>query len=177
MRLCLPSFLLVAVLSANFSVAEAKSGEPRIMILIQPTAQSFVSVESVRLKASITNHSRNDIAFSDCPNPYKVEVSDQLGNVIPHKPAAVLKSSVNTDGTFTINNLPMCVHSFARVIKPDDTWTEEITLSGLVDLKSPGIYSTQMTWEFSTNAGKIGGRVSFKTLQIPSNRTNITIGE
>lgn len=176
MRRCLLSFLLVGTVLALGTTAKAKKREQRIIIVIQPTAQSFVSAESVRLKASITNHSGNDVVCSDCPNPYEVEVSDQLGNVIPYKPATVPKSSVNTDGTYAVY-LPLCVHSFARVIKPEDTWTEEITLSGQMDLKSPGIYSAQLTWEFSTNVRKTGDRMKYKTLQIPSNRTNITIAE
>lgn len=165
MRLCLLSFLLVGTVLVLGTTAKAKKREQRIIIVIQPTAQSFVSAESVRLEASITNHSRDNVVFSDCPNPYEVEVSDQLGNVIPHKPAATHDPSVDADGTVTqIVDLPMCVHSFVRLIKPEDTWSEEIILSGPGDLKSPGIYSVQLNWKFTTNARKIGDQVTFKTL-------------
>jgi hypothetical protein len=172
------SFLLFGSVSVFSATVKAKGGDQRIIIAIQPTAQSFASAESVRLKVSITNHSRNNIGFSTCPSPYKVEVSDQLGKVIPPKPEVIHDPSVDADGKVTqVVDLPMCVHSFELAIKPGDTWTEEFTLSGLVDLKSPGIYAVQLIWEFPTNVRKIGDRVSFKTLQIPSNRTNITIAE
>lgn len=140
--------------------------------------QSFATAENVRLKVSITNHSRNDLRFGTCPNPYEVEVSDQQGNVIPPKPEVIRDPSGDADGKATqIVDLPSCVHDFSSGIKPGDTWTEEIALPTRADLKPARIYAVQLFWKFSTNIRIVGDRVSSKTLRVPSNRTNITIAE
>jgi hypothetical protein len=166
------------VASVFSTASEAKSIEKRIMVVIQPRAHSFASAEQIRLKVSITNRSRTDIGFGDCPNPYEIQIWDHLGNVIALKPQVVNDPVADSNGQITtFVEMPLCVHDYSTTIKRGDTWDEEIALSNRWDLRPGEIYTMQVFWNFPIDFRQVGDHVSFKTVKVPSNRTNMTITE
>jgi hypothetical protein len=178
LRLWLLSFLLFTIAAVFSANSETKGVEKRIIVIIQPTAQSFAHSEQIRLKVSITNRSRADIGFGSCPNPYEIQIWDHLGNVVALKPQVVSDPVVDSNGQITtIVEVPLCVHDFERTIKRGGIWTEEIQLSNRWDLKPAEIYTLQVFWNFPMNFRKVGDNVSINTVKVPSNRTNITITE
>lgn len=172
--------LLLVLLVASpfqFARATAKSDARHAIIVIRPTEHSFDSQERVLLEVSVSNHSRKDLFYVTCPGPYKIEVSDRFGSVVLAKSEAVRESSVEEAGNVdVIVDLPLG-SCFSGVIKVGETWKQQVAPTAGLNLMPAGIYSVQMVWTFTTGVRNAGGREAPITLQVSSNRTDITISK
>jgi hypothetical protein len=173
------SLLLAAGVAFVFAPTAAKDVKPPSSVIIQLKADSFVSTGNVVLKVSIANNSREDLGFDTCPLPYSVQISDQLGNIIPLRRntgnSSIEIDTITGEPSMQIADLPLCSRTFLQVIKRGETWTTEIALGEGIELSPPGTYTAQVQWQFYVHINKAAYGGVPDTLSISSNQIKINI--
>jgi len=138
--------------------ASARNIEQPILVVIQPEAEYLGSV-----KASITNHSKHEIWFTSCPDPYTVHLTDSHGGIVPYKNPQFPPDQAHTCGANGIYR-----------ISPSKTWTTEVAINDKFNLKA-GTYSLTLLWHFPWNVRKTDQGESWDTLTVSSNTISLTV--
>jgi hypothetical protein len=144
------------------SVGAAASVKRPISVVVQPISESSSLFYKVAVKVSITNNSRQTIWFaSRCPEPYTVKLTDSHGQLVAYEHPQVSDLDCGANGIIAI--------------VPGTTWTTEITLSGLFDLKADK-YSIRVEWRFPWNVQKTGhARYDNDILTVSSNTAELAV--
>ena len=150
--------LLQLLLFAGFLTVTgaARQSEKPIDIIVKPG-------EGAVLMVSITNHSRQEIWFTSCPDPYTIEPTDSSGHAVPPKHVATAVAQVM-----------VCGGNILYTIKPGNTWNTRIELNQTFDLKA-GSYTARIQWHFPWNVRKTSEGEEWDTLTVTSNTTTLTV--
>ena len=113
--------------------------KPPLSVVVSPAYQTVKSGVDVRLKATITNTSSQELAFSD-RNPicdYPIKIRDADGNQPPETAA---KQQSHCDRKPQLDE----ARNILRRLKPGESVDEEITVSLYYDVRRTGTYTVQV---------------------------------
>lgn len=152
--------LLVSVFAATLLSANPK---PPLSVVISPLSQTVKSGADVRLNVTLTNTSEHELNFSD-RNPvcdYPIKIRDPGGSQ-PQETAA--KQQSRCDGTVQL----ILGRNILIILKPGESFSEEITVSFLYDLRRTGTYTVQVYRHLPAEISK---------QDIPSNSATFVVAE
>ena len=131
--------LVVSLIGAVLLSAKAK---PPISVVVSPSSQTVKTGASVLLKVTLTNTSKQDLAFYD-GNPfcdYPITIRDSDGNE-PPETAYNRESKCNKrpDGEYVVVS-----RNIFRVLKRGESQSGEINTANYYDLRRTGRYTIQL---------------------------------
>jgi hypothetical protein len=153
----------MAMLLGMYSMCAAQSTKPAISITINSSPTVVKTGTEVKVEITLTNVSNHQITLAkDNAQNHgesfnRIEVRDQKGNLAPDtRYARFLKGKVSDDdkrqdknkavgdhGVELVNDLPLD-SAAPHVLKPGETLKDEIVVTKLFDLSTPGKYTIQV---------------------------------
>lgn len=152
--------LLVSAFVATLLSADPK---PPLSVVVSPLSQTVKRGAEVRLNVTLTNTSGHELSFFD-RNPicdYPIKTRDSGGNQPPETAA---KQQSHCDGTVQL----ILGRNMLIVLKPGESFSEEIAVSFLYDLRRTGTYTVQVYRHLPTEISK---------QDIPSNSATFVVTE
>lgn len=152
--------LLVSFLAATLVSADPK---PPLSVVTSPLSQTVKRGADVRLNVTLTNTSEHELSFSD-RNPfcdYPIKIRDSGGSQAPETAA---KQQSRCDGKLQL----ILGRNILIILKPGESFSEEITVSFFYDLRRTGAYTVQVYRHLPAEISKQG---------IPSNSATVVVTE